>query len=202
MNEAHSTQELETDPHLRATILVRVSQAINILVLKNGNGRGETESRSPRHPHVSRGRNDRDHLYIHLRPKGVSLVHFSQRVKVGKMENPDLAKTCGCWRKPFHLGFHFTSMSHRGGGDAGSAVKGSTSGRKQVQPASLHLPGPCALPPGASTSAAGLAERKAGAGSPRARPPDRGPAQPAQGASGEPLLEEVIQKPRWPGGAP
>lgn len=104
-NQAHSTQELKADPHLRATILVRVSQAIHFLVLKRGHGRGETERHSPRQPRVSRGRNGRDHLYIHLRPRSASLVHLSQRVKVEKMENPDLAETRGCWRKAFNLGF-------------------------------------------------------------------------------------------------
>lgn len=77
--------------------------------------RWETESCSPRHPLGSHCRKDQHQLDIYLCPKDASLVHINQRIKVGKVENPDLAKTGAHGRKPFDLGFCFPSLSNQGG---------------------------------------------------------------------------------------
>lgn len=158
--------------------------------------RWETESCSPRYHNVSRWRNDQDQLYIYLCPKDVSLVHISQRIKVENIENPDLAKSSALWRKP--------SISNQGGRCEFYCCKGvppvGTSNFylllchlpfRSLHPATWHLHLRCW----------NSAKRKT------VRGPPKGPAslhsspgQASRGTSGEPLLEEVIQKPRWPGG--
>ena len=166
--------------------------------------RWETEGHSPRYPDVSHWRNDQDPFYIYLCPKGVSLVQIRQRIKVEEMENSDLSLCPLEKTMDLNLGFHLTSTSDQGGGMSYSSVAGVS--REVVhsleQAGSTCFPSPSsqAFPPlwlerqqrGKQSEALG-----------RAQPPSiPALAEASPGTSGEPLLEEVIQKPRWPGGPP
>lgn len=132
----------------------------------------------------------------------------SQRIKVEKMENPDLAESGAHWKKLWPLIWVFTSLPSltREGGMGFSTGRGSISWNKKVQPAPL-LPSFEAPHPAAShlhlccrsSSKEESSQRRSEGPNLLAFQPQ---PKPARGTSGEPLLEEVIQKPRWPGGPP
>lgn len=159
--------------------------------------------RHPRYPNVSCWRNDQDRLYIYLYPNDVSLVHVGWRIRVKKTENPDLAKTCALWV--------FTSLPSltREVGVSFSTAKGVYQLERAGSTcfsATFHWGGPSTLPPGTSPKAAGaeLGKEQSRKEPLRKALPPCIPAldKASQGTSGEPFSEEVIQKPRWPGGPP